>query len=294
MNQLIVLFFTFLTFFSCSSQEKTDTNLRINKNINTLFNSIDHIPIVVDNLETVKNIFQNQLHFTVKEGKSHEGIKNCFVKFQDGTYLEFIEPIDSLQTIGKYYTDFLKTRQGGTSMAISFSNTTFIKSELNKRNIPFTADSNSVWQTIEPENFDLFFIEYTNKNWKENVAITTHLNAAISLNSTYFLCNDIDKEAKKYKDLGFVETGKGKYFETSYLLFKVGQSNLYLLDRQNSSKINQLLNSKNIQGICGFEIKVKSLQTFNNQIKQYDNTKYENNKTTIYFKDYNIFMTFTE
>ncbi len=261
---------------------------------NALFNSLDHIPIVVNDLEKIKDIFKNQLHFTIKEGKAHEGISNCFVKFQDGTYLEFIEPMDTLHSIGMYYTSFLRKRQGGTSFAISISNTDLVKKMLSEKSIPFTADSNQLWQTIEPENPELFFIEYDDKNRKENPTNTTHSNTATSLNSTYFLSKNMDEEAKKYKNLGFIETESGKYLETSYKQFKIGQSKLYLLDGKNSSKIKQILNPKALQGICGFEIKVNSLQTFNQQIKQNDNAKYENDKTTLYFKDYNLFMIFTE
>ena len=66
------------------------------------FTSIDHVPVVVSNIDSIKRIL-SATHFTVKEGREHEGIKNCFIKFQDGTYLEFITPTDSLQRIGKYY-----------------------------------------------------------------------------------------------------------------------------------------------------------------------------------------------
>ena len=264
------------------------------KSGDSLFNSIDHIPIVVSDLEIVKDILMNQLNFTVKEGKAHEGIKNCFVKFQDGTYLEFIEPMDSSHSVGKYYTSFLRVRQGGTSLAIHIKDADLVKKMLTEKNIPFSAHSNKVWQTIEPQNSELFFIEYADKNWKESPTNTTHPNTATSLKSTYFLCDNIYEEAKKYKYFGFTEIEKGKYLETPYILFKVGQSNLYLFDGNNSSKIHNSLNSKKLQGICGFEIKVNSLQTFNKQIKQNDNIKYENNKTTIYFREYNIFMIFTE
>jgi beta-lactamase class D len=264
------------------------------KNISSLFNSIDHIPIVVKDPGKLKDIFKHQLHFKIKEGKAHGGIKNYFIKFQDGTYLEFIEPTDSSQSIGKYYTGFLKTRQGGTSLAISVKNTALLKKKLTEKNIRFLADSNKIWQTIEPEKAELFFIEYADKNWKENRANTAHLNTATSLNSTYFLTGNMDEELKKIKFPGVTETENGTYLETPYQQFKIGRSNLYLLDGKKSGAINQLFRAKNLRGICGFEIKVNSLQTFNKQLKQNDNVVYENKKTTIYFDDYGIFMTFTE
>ncbi len=247
------------------------------KNNNLLFNSIDHIPIVVNNLPKVKNILKNQLHFTIKEGKAHQGIKNCFVKFQDGTYLEFINPTDSLQTIGKYYTNFLKTRQGGTSLAISIANTDLVKKMLNEKNIQFVYESNKVWQTIEPEKADLFFIEYANKNWNEKPINTTHSNTASSLTAVYILTDNIETVIKKYNTLSITEVESGKYLETPYKLFKIGQSNLYLLDGAKSSKIKQLLNSPNLNGICGFHVKVNSLQTFNRLVKQKNNVNYIKN-----------------
>jgi beta-lactamase class D len=264
------------------------------KKVNSLFNSIDHIPIVVSDLEKVKGILKNKLYFTVKEGKVHEGIKNCFVKFQNGTYLEFTEPMDSLQAVGAYYAACLKLRQGATSLAVSITNTDLVKEMLSGKNIRFAADSNKIWQTIEPEKAGLFFIEYADKKWKENPANTTHINAAASLNAVYLLTDTINEEIKKYKYLGFTETEKGKYSDTPYELFKIGQGNLYLLDGTKSVEINQLLGSKNLQGICGFEIKVNSLQAFNKQIKGNDSVNYENNRTTVYLKSYNFFMTFIE
>jgi beta-lactamase class D len=264
------------------------------KNGNSLFNSIDHIPIVVNELKKIKYILKNELHFTIKEGKLHDGIKNCFVKFQDGAYLEFISPIDSLQTIGKYYASFLKTRQGGTSLAISITNAALVKKMLNEKGIQFTYDSNSVWQTIEPEKADLFFIEYTDKNWKESPTNTTHTNTVTSLTATYILTDNIETEVKKYTALGITEIESGFYLETPYKRFNIGNNSLYLLDASKSKKINHLLNSKNLKGICGFQIKVNSIQVLNKLIKQKDNINYKKNSTTFYFKDYNLFLTFTE
>lgn len=260
----------------------------------SLFKAIDHIPIVVNDLEKVKKVFKNQLHFTIKEGKPHEGIKNCFVKFQNGTYLEFIEPIDSLQTIGKYYSNFLKTRQGGTFLAISVANSEAIKKILNEKNIQYAADSSTIWQTIEPNKSDLFFIEYADKNWKENTTNTTHSNSANSLKATYILTNNFETEITKYKTFDFDEVGNGKYLETPYKLFKIGNSSLYLLDGTKSNKINQLMNNENLQGICGFEIKVSSLKVLNRMASQNENISIDKDRTSFFFKEYNLLLIFKE
>ncbi len=264
------------------------------KENDSLFKAIDHVPVAVNDLEKVKNILTTGLHFTLKDGKNHEGIRNCFVKFEDGTYLELISPTDSVYTIGKYYTDFLKTRQGGTSLAISITNSDRVKKILQEKNMQFTVDSNRVWQTIEPEKVNLFFIEYADKKRKERPANTIHPNSANSLQAVYILTKNMDAATEKYKLLGFKETGSGEYAGIPYKLFKTGQNNLYVLDGTKSGKADQLLISKNTEGICGFHIRVGSLQQFNKLVTQGKNAVYEKNSTTVYLNEYHLFLKFTE
>ena len=262
-------------------------------NRDQLFKAIEHVPIVVRDLDKIKSLLKDQLNFTVKNGRPHAGITNCFVKFQDGTYLEFTQPIDSTQFIGKFYTDFLKTRQGGTSLAISITNSEAVQQLFTQQNIPFFVDSSNNSQTIELENSEWFLFE-SDTTWKEKPANMEHPNTAISLRSTYILCDDLDRDAKKYAGLGFKESGSGKFSGVPYRQFNIGQSQVYLLDGKKSRKLKERLNVKEMRGICGFEIKVKSLQTLNNQLKESESVTFDANKTTIYLQDYNFFITFSE
>lgn len=54
-------------------------------NLHRLVIGIDHVPIVVRDLNEAKTLFSDRLKFTVKNGREHEGISKFFVKFQDGT-----------------------------------------------------------------------------------------------------------------------------------------------------------------------------------------------------------------
>lgn len=256
--------------------------------------SIDHIPIVVENLDNLKKVLSETLLFKVKEGKEHEGIRNCFVKFEDGTYLEFTSPIDSSQKIGKYYADFLKNRQGGTALAISVIKTDILISNLKTKRISFNIDSNRIWKTIEPKGIDLFYIDYIDKQWKDSKINTTHKNTALSLISTYFLSPNINLDLKKYKLFGFRELKNGRFSNIPYKHLLIGNSNLYLLDTSKSKGLMQKLNNQSLVGICGFEIKTKSLSMLNKLVEKVDNVTIEKNQTTIYLKDLNIFFVFRE
>ena len=261
---------------------------------NSNYISIDHIPIVVRNLDYLKKELSESFHFKVKEGREHEGIINCFIKFQDGTYLEFITPIDSSQTIGKYYADFLKNRPGGTSLAISIKSSDALIDYLNTKSISYKIDSNRIWKTIEPKNNDIFFIEYSNNQWKDSKINTTHLNTAISLKSIYILSSNITLDVKKYEAFGFVEIKKSSFFKIPIRHLVMGPSNLYLLDASKSKNIRQSFNKENLKGICGFEIKTKSLHTFNMLLEKTDKVTVEKNQTIIYLQDLSLFFVFTE
>ena len=279
-----LLFLTFLVVFISGETVSQSSNII----------SIDHIPIVVKDLDNTKKELSELLHFTVKEGKAHAGIQNCFVKFQDGTYLEFITPTDSLQSIGKYYSDFLKNRQGGTSLAISVKNSETIIDFLKEKKIQSEIDSNKIWKTVEPNGFDLFFIDYADKDWKDSKTNTSHLNEAILLKSTYIIDTKQNSFAKKYKTLGFSGNKKGDFLGIPYKTLLVGKSNLNLLNSSKANKIISKFNSQNFTGICGFEIKVKSLETLEKLLPKAENIINEKGKIIYFFSDSNFFLEFTE
>ena len=264
------------------------------KSQNTAIISIDHIPIVVKDLDKVKNVLSESLRFKIKEGKEHEGIKNCFIKFRDGTYLEFTTPVDSAQPIGKYYTDFLKNRQGGTAIAISVNSSEPIITTLTKNAIPFKINRSRGWNTITPQGMDLFFINYSGGAWKDSKANTTHRNHAFSLKSVFILSANMELDIKKYRSVGINEITGNNYLGIPCKIVTIGQSNLYLLDETKSGKIKQALHSINLNGLCGFEIKTASLSELNKQLEQNENIIIEKKQTIIYLQELNFFLVFTE
>lgn len=257
--------------------------------------SINHVPIVVSNLQEVKTIFSD-LGFKIKNGKEHEGINNCFIKFQDGTYLEFIEPIDSKYSIGKYYADFLKKKQGATALAIDVQSTEAAKLFLSKQNVRYTTDSNSIWQTIDPKIKDneVFYIEYANKSWKDTRENTTHFNGTLQLNTTWFLAKNLKESIKKYTNLGFELEGKSQYFGTNAYILKLAHNKLIVLEA--SPKLPSFITSKNLEGICGFTIKTSSIDNVRKFLKDKPQQVIVANQkqTLLYFSEYNFFIEFVE
>lgn len=258
------------------------------------FIGIDHIPIVVKDLDGAEKLFSEVLHFKIKNGKAHEGIKNGFVKFQDGTYLEFTMPIDGTKEIGKYYAEALKKRQGGTALAVSVQSADTVSNYLKSNSLPFDVSANPVWETVSPTGIDLFFIEYANKEWKDTKANTTHPNTAFSLKSTYLFSNNVTADTKRYGQYGFRKINDGSFLNIPYVQLAIGKSNLYLLDASKVNKKSSGLNTLITKGIGGFEIKVNSLAKINALLSQTKGVLFEPNRTICFLEYCNLFLVFNE
>lgn len=278
-----------LLFFFCSSLYVSQNASKTNQN--TL--AIDHVPIVVHNLDQIKQALSNNLGFTIKEGKVHEGIQNCFTKFKDGTYLEFTKPVDSTASTGQYYSSFLNNRQGGATFAVSVQQIITVKTKLSSLSIPFEPDSNAIWSTVSPKGMDCFFIEYANKTWLDRPQFTTHQNTALALEAVYVLSNHLESDLKKYQSLGF-QSKTVNYLGIPCKQIITGKNSLYLLEAAKAKKIQSQFDDKNLTGICGVKIKVESLVAFNQRLKMNGKIIVTATSTTYYLKDYNIFFIFSE
>jgi Glyoxalase-like domain len=255
---------------------------------------IDHVPIVVKKLDSIAQLLADSFFFTIKKGRLHGGITNAFIKFQDGSYLEFTSPIDSNQPIGKFYAHALQEREGPTALAIAVQSANWQASALAAQKMAYTTDSNAIWKTIDPADKKLFFIEYANKQWKDSKSNTTHANTALGLSAVYLASNYIEKEKRQYQRHGFRLAGKGEFLNGAYTNMQVGTNRLLLLDQPNSEQF--LLQKKlgNLNGICGFEIKVASLAKLNGLLNKKFNTDVSSKRTICFFRQYNFFLVFVE
>src|SRR5689334_22739161 len=73
---------------------------------------MDHIPVVVRDLEQAEADFQ-ALGFAIKPGRVHaDGIRNAHVKFPDGTEIELITAPAATDALTAEYRARLKTGEG--------------------------------------------------------------------------------------------------------------------------------------------------------------------------------------
>lgn len=254
---------------------------------------IDHVPIVVRDLEAARHFWGDVLQFTIKPGKVHEGIHNFFVKFPDGTYLEFITPVDSTAEIGRYYTHFLRQRAGGTSLALSVTSADSVMRALQQHHIRFDSSANPVWTSIEPQGADLFYIHYNNKNWKERATYTTHPNQSLALTQVWWIAQQPSQDIEHFTQLGLRPSRATSKLAIKVQALQAGTNQLTIITPQQAQRITRLPDNTTHQGIRGFSIEVKSLQHISTLIQQKP-TVTHTDYLMYEIKDNNLFLLFHE
>jgi len=259
---------------------------------------IDHVPIVVKDIDAVKRLLADTLGFTVKEGRHHEGIYNCFTKFADGTYLEFVTPEDTSYQIGKFYNKFLQVRQGATAMAIAVNNADSAANRLQQQIIPFTRSANPVWKTIMPGGaYGLFFIEYADKNWKDTKTNTTHANTSKKLLHVSYATNNIDEAIELYRKLGFSNIVKIARHSSVSAIVAIGSNKLTLIHATEKSSDVYNFVQQFKEGIDGITIQVENINKLKTRLaaNKVETINTGNEKSILLFlKHYNLFIQFTE
>ncbi|MBT1685950.1 VOC family protein [Dawidia soli] len=230
--------------------------------------AINHVPIAVTDLAAVKKVFSS-LGFTIKEGRAHVGTTNCFVKFSDGTYLEFVQPLDSTQEIGRFYHDFLKTRPGGSELVIEVESADSVAHYLQRKQILFARDHNRVWKNVTPTQpgAGVFYTEYADKNWRDKPEYTTHVNNATGLGPVYYLAADQDDATRHFEKLGFTDAGPTTSLQAPVRAMTIGRSRLMILDAAEPGRMADFFASRGHTGICGLSITVSSLDVLEKRLR---------------------------
>ena len=230
--------------------------------------AINHVPVAVTDLAAVKKVFTS-LGFTIKEGRVHAGIANCFVKFPDGTYLEFVQPLDSTQEIGRFYHDFLKTRPGASELVVEVASADSVAQYLQRSRILFARDHNRVWKNVTPTQpgAGVFYTEYADKDWRDKPEYTTHINNATGLGPVYYLAADLNDATKHFKNLGFTDAGRTTSLQVPAHALTIGRSRLVILDASEPGRMADIFSNRGYTGICGISITVSSLDVLEKRLR---------------------------
>ena len=165
--------------------------------------SIDHISIVVNNLEEAQKTYKD-LGFTIKPGRKHSNsIENAHIKFQDGSALELITASEPKDDLAELYIKNKVLGEGPVFLAIHMEDANITKELLSELNPRLAEESFYQWLTFtEEENLSyLFFIKYSNPviDKKEHL---NHKNEVIGIKAIALSKPDYTNEEKLFSYLG--------------------------------------------------------------------------------------------
>ncbi|OMP77402.1 MULTISPECIES: VOC family protein [unclassified Chitinophaga] len=172
---------------------------------------IDHIPVVVNNLDSAAN-FYKKIGFIIKPGRFHQnGIRNQHIKFPNGTEIELItasQPVDPLTT---EYCNSLKQGEGPVYFGLFATNPTVLTQQIDTNNLhPLFFGSRNHSPTDKPEHF-------------------AHTNTAYSLTSVWLATDHIPTYVQLFKKLGIQVKQKKMFSGITAQIAKLKEGEVILL-----------------------------------------------------------------
>jgi hypothetical protein len=161
---------------------------------------IDHIPVVVSNLEKAQADFR-RIGFSIKLGRPHaDGIRNAHVKFPDGTEIELITAPAAVDALTTEYRAKIKMGDGPVYFGLYAPDRTALAVKLRMGGFDVHDDDNSTLTFPSASPLHPLFFGGRNKSPTDKPEYFAHENSAVRLSALWV--RD-DRELRKlFRDLG--------------------------------------------------------------------------------------------
>jgi len=150
----------------------------------TVIAGIDHIPIVVNNLDQAQADFR-AMGFAIKPGRFHaDGIRNAHVKFPDGSEVELITASKAVDALTAEYTAKLKSSEGPVYFGLFAPDFPEISARIHA--LPVKPQEESGMFTFPPDSpLHPLFIGHRNKAANDKPEYFEHRNGAVRLSALW-------------------------------------------------------------------------------------------------------------
>lgn len=168
---------------------------------NPIVIGIDHIPIVVRNLDSAANTYK-ALGFSLKPGRPHaNGIRNQHVKFRDGTELELITAPAPRDTLTAEYCQLLKEGEGPVFFGLFAPDIKGLAKQLDAGNKRYELAGKSI--TFSPSDpFHLLFFGNRNQSPTDKPEHFAHANSAESVTGVWLAPGNSASFSGFFQNLG--------------------------------------------------------------------------------------------
>lgn len=172
---------------------------------------IDHISIVVNDLDEAKSSFRN-LGFTIKDGSKHENsIENAHMKFLDGTALELITATETKDDLAGVYMEQKAKGDGPVFLCLNMSDIDSAQSLLSDYKPILIVGKYYQWLTFPDEtaiNY-LFLIKYSRPP-VDRKELLYHQNNVLGIKEINLNKPDFEKGKAIFSKLGFIANQENK------------------------------------------------------------------------------------
>ena len=146
---------------------------------------IDHIPVVVANLEKAEADFQH-MGFSIKPGRLHvDGIRNAHVKFTDGTEIELITAPAAVDALTTEYLSKIKNGDGPVYFGLYAPDRIALAAKLRASGFPAQDDENSILTFPAGSPLHPLFFGGRNKSPTDKPEYFAHANSAMRLSALW-------------------------------------------------------------------------------------------------------------
>jgi catechol 2,3-dioxygenase-like lactoylglutathione lyase family enzyme len=241
---------------------------------------LDHVVVVVRDLEDAMRIYRDVLGFTVVRGGSFPGgVRNGAVRF-GANYLELITVDPSQTAENKDASDlagFLEKREGAILVGLAVSSAQQTADFLRARGYEISGPDSSaytpegskeaqaaLWQTVRfkkpvvPSDA-IFFIQYAKPRPRTNGA--EHQNSSIGIHSVWMAVKDLNAATRAYESIGLsaARTLKMTRLGANGREITAGQGVILLLHANDSKGSLASFVTKYGEGIVGVSIRVRDI-----------------------------------
>lgn len=145
---------------------------------------IDHIPVVVANLEKTEVDFR-RMGFAIKPGRPHaDGIHNAHVKFPDGTEIELITAPAAVDALTTEYVEKIKNSEGPIYFGLYAPDRTSLAAKLRTSGFP-AQDDNGILTFPSSSPLHPLFFGGRNKTPTDKPEYFAHANSAVRLSALW-------------------------------------------------------------------------------------------------------------
>jgi catechol 2,3-dioxygenase-like lactoylglutathione lyase family enzyme len=187
---------------------------------------LDHITIVVHDLEAARLVYSALGFSTGKPGRNPSGTANSGGHFRDGGYLELVNPYDASLPAGSHFGELLKKGEGPAAASLEIASAEQAVHDLKAAGLETkgpmpgtltrpgsTAPPVTLWWTVtfvQPlDSRPISMVQYspdTLVNLEKLAHTSVHPNAASSLSAILIAVKDPEKSAAAYGNIGTLST----------------------------------------------------------------------------------------